>query len=160
MRESSQLIYPSRLFGSLPLRTVETDIQKVENYRTFSPRARRIPLRFNQPVSLLVRVYSDIGRRKDWIRAGSLAQVLAGLPGDPKKAVKRLYLDEAFFTFEGGGYDFYFEFWPKKWITDYRLEVWAQLDPGRPIVVIDNASNQPLLINGQTFTLGGIAISI
>lgn len=132
MRRNSRLLYPRPLWGPLFPATVGADMAKVEDYLTFFPTARRVPLQFSGAVSLLVRVSSQIGSRNDWIRAGVLAQVLRGLPtGDANSQVRRIYLDDGFFKFDGDGFNFYFEFWPQVWLKDYRLEIWAQRTPAQ-----------------------------
>lgn len=130
MGYQSRLRYPPLLLGPLPAATVTADIVKVEDYLTFYPVARRVPLLFTESVSLLVRVSSQIGARNGWIYAGVLAQVLRGLPtGETNSQVRRVYLDSAFFNFEADGFSFYFEFWPPIWMNDYRLEIWVKQTP-------------------------------
>lgn len=122
----SRLLYPEPLFGGLPPVSLSSSLTKVHEFGTASPMAHRVPLLFNSPANILIRVDSVIGSEKEWVRAGSLAQVLYGLPGDPKKQVSRLYLDEAFFELDGANFPYYLEFWSYRWIEDYFLEVWAQ----------------------------------
>ncbi|MEO0884683.1 MAG: hypothetical protein AAFY54_01965 [Cyanobacteria bacterium J06648_10] len=129
-------------------------LQKVDEFGTALPYAYRVPFFFASPARILIRVSSVIGEEQDWLRAGSLAQVLAGLPGDPKKSVQRLYLDERFLELDGAGYSYYLEFWPVRWLSDYYLEVWAQLMPG---VVLDDTftiGGEPFTIGGEPFTIG------
>lgn len=102
-------------------------LEKIEDYRTLSNVARRVPVSFNQPGLVVVRVSSTIGKKEGWLRAGKLAQCLQNLPGNPKKSVNQIFFDDAVFVFDGAGYPYFFEFWPYKWLTDYRLEIWVQL---------------------------------
>ncbi|MEM9092243.1 MAG: hypothetical protein AAGC93_26365 [Cyanobacteria bacterium P01_F01_bin.53] len=122
----SRLLFPEPLFGGLPPLSLAASLTKAHEFGTASPVAHRVPLLFNAPAKVLLRVDSVLGSEKGWCRAGSLAQVLYGLPGEPKKQVHRLYLDDAFFEFEGAGFSYYLEVWPYRWIEDYSLEVWAQ----------------------------------
>lgn len=124
---SRRLLYPRSLYRSPRSISLSQSLSKVADFRTLRPQAYRIPLLFDGSINLLVSVSSRVGSRKNWIRAGCLAQVLSGVPGDPKKQVSRLYLDERFLEFQGSGHKFYFEFWPYRWLTDYRLEIWAQM---------------------------------
>lgn len=121
-----RLLYPTELIGSLPLREPPETLSKLHDYSTTISIAHRVPIRFNAPIDLVIRVSSLIGARKRWVRAGYMAQLLYKLPGEPKNHVSRLYLDERFFQFEAIGHSFYFEFWPYVWITDYRIEVWVR----------------------------------
>ncbi|MBE9064147.1 hypothetical protein [cf. Phormidesmis sp. LEGE 11477] len=139
----------------MPTKQLTTTLSKVHDWRTLRCVGRRIPLLFPQPSQFLIRVTSRIGESKNWIRAGVLAQVLVGLPGDPKKDTKRLYLDENFERFDGSGYSYYLEFWPYRWLSDYRLEVWAQLQPTLVVFAV-----QPFTINGETFTIDGVELRL
>lgn len=87
----------------------------------------QVPLLFTGPARVMLKVESNIGMENNWLSAGVFAQLLYGLPGDPKYRTERLYLDEAFFVLDGGGYPYYLEFWAVRWLSDYFLEVWAQL---------------------------------
>lgn len=80
------------------------------------------------PIRVLVRVSSRIGTKKNWIRAGVIAQIVVCGPGAgaATKFVRRLYLNATLLQLEGAGYPFYIEFWAYKWLSDYHLEVWAQ----------------------------------
>lgn len=150
----SRLTYPPPLFGSLQAATLTADMEKLEDYRTFSHIARRVPLSFDKPAILTVRVSSSVGSRNGWLRSGCLAQCLDSLPSDPKKAVQRLYLDTAVFEFEGFDYPYYFEFWPYRWLTDYRLELWAKLAPRRIVQLIGSF----FTIDGEPFTVDGVGL--
>ncbi len=88
--------------------------------------AYRIPLLFSVPAQVVIKIESVLGSERGWLRAGSLAQILYPLPGDPKKQVNRLYLDDAFFKLDGAGHAYYLEFWALRWLKDYYLEIWAQ----------------------------------
>ncbi|MEN8444827.1 MAG: hypothetical protein ABG776_07435 [Cyanobacteria bacterium J06555_13] len=112
----------------------------------------------SQSARLLVKVSSDIGAQKGWRRAGSLAQVLVGLPtGDPKKSVQRLYLDEVFIELDGRGYGYYLEFWPVCWLADYHLEIWAQQ---AFVIGVPPGQTEPFSIGGEPFTIDGVPLVI
>jgi hypothetical protein len=151
---TSKLLYPEPLGWPLPEVELNASMQKIDEFGTALPMAYRVPLLFNQPARLVVRVSSMIGTDRGWLRAGSLAQVLAELPGDPKKTVKRLYLDEGFFEFDGSGVPFYLEFWPYRWISDYYFELWAQLAPRQIVQIIGSF----FTIDGEPFTVDGVGI--
>ncbi len=89
--------------------------------------AHRVPLLFETPARVQIRISSQVGEDRGWTRAGLLAQVLFGLDGDPKKDVSKLFIDEGFFVLDGAGFPYYLEFWPYRWLTDYVFEVWAAL---------------------------------
>lgn len=126
-----RLLYPGPFLGELSPTAVGDTLEKVYEFWTLEPVADRVMLRFDQSIRLLVAISSQIGEQKNWKYAGALAQVLAdqpsALPGEPKKAVVRVYLDQRFLQLDGLGYSYYLEFWPVRWLTDYRLELWAQL---------------------------------
>lgn len=126
MKTSRQLLYPEPYLGQIFPISLTSDLRKVYEFGTAIPVAHRIPLLFSAPARILIKIESVIGSEKGWIRAGSLAQVLYGLPGEPKKTVKRLYLDELFVELDGSNYAYYLEFWSLRWVTDYYIEVWAQ----------------------------------
>lgn len=126
MATTRKLLYPDSLSGSLPPVTLTDSLEKIYVFGTALPMGHIVPLLFEAPSRVLIRVESTIGYENNWIRAGSLAQVLYGLPGDPKKQVKRLYLDEVFFELDGAGHPYYLEFWALRWLADYYLEIWAQ----------------------------------
>lgn len=150
-----RLLYPNPLSGNLPLAAVGTDLEPVYQFGTALPTGHLIPLLFDVPVRLIVIINSVIGDQNNWIRAGHLAQLLYGVPGNPKKAVERLYLDEAFFEFDGAGYPFYFEFWAYRWITDYYLELWAEQIP-----TLVTVPAQAFTIGGEAFTIDGVRLDL
>jgi hypothetical protein len=113
----------------MPSARVNAQLSKIYDFRAARAVARRVPLLFDEQITLIVRVSSNIATNRGWIRAGSLAQCLKVSPGDPKKEVNHLYFDESYFSLDGGGLQFYLEFWPYKWLSDYRLEIWAQRSP-------------------------------
>ena len=121
-----RLLYPEPLIGTLPTFSLTSAMEPIYQFGTALAMAHRVPLLFKSSMKLTVRVSSVIGEEKNWLKAGYLAQVLDGLPGEPKKEVQQLYLDEGFFELEDAGYPFYLEFWPYRWLTDYFLELWAQ----------------------------------
>lgn len=121
-----KLLYPNPLFGSLPAVSLSDSLERVYIFGTALPMGHLVPLRFDSPARVLIRVESMIGTQRNWFRAGSLAQLLYGLPGNPKKLVKRLYLDEVFLELDGAGHPYYLEFWSLGWLSDYYLEIWAQ----------------------------------
>ena len=150
-----RLLYPDPLVGSFPAIALSESMERIHQFGTALPMAHRIPLRFDSPARLLVRVESMVGTERNWLRAGSLAQIIYGLPGDPKKKVSRLYLDEGFFEVDGAGFPYYFEFWPYRWISDYYLEVWAQLAP-QPLLL--RVEGTPLTFDGIIFTIDGVPL--
>lgn len=155
----SRLLYPAPLSDSFPppVSIVLSDsLQRVHNFGTAEALAHRIPLIFEVPARVLIRVESSIAERRGWKRSGVLAQCLFGLPGDPKKEVERLYFDEKFIEFDGSGYPYYLEFWPYLWVTDYYIEVWAQTQ--QTVVVIDNG--EAFTLGGEPFTIDGVALLI
>ena len=152
-----RLLYPEPLFGGLPAVELTDDLTLVHSFGTAEPMAHRVPLMFENSAQVLVRVASAIGAENKWLRAGSLAQVLSLEPGDPKKEVNRLYLDEAFFTLDGAGNPYYLEFWPVRWLSDYYLEVWAQLAKNAVVVI---RGGEAFSLSGEPFTIDGIAILI
>lgn len=150
-----RLVYPEPLAANLPTVSVGSELELIHQYGSALPIGHQIPLLFDSPVRLVVRVSSVIGEERQWLRAGYLAQVLYGLPGDPKRTVNRLYLDERFFEFDGAGYPFYFEFWPYRWLSDYFLEVWAASANSLPV----EPSSELLTIDGEPFTINGVPLS-
>lgn len=133
MSRYSRLVYPPPLlYGSFETAILTADLKKIENYRTLQNRARRIPLFFSGPCVIVARVTSSTGTLNGWIRAGSLAQCLYSLPGKPKKAVNKLYLDSGVFQFDSLDFPYYLEFWPYRWLSDYQLELWAKEQPLSP----------------------------
>ena len=125
----SRLLYPAPLSDSFPPLTpivLSESLQSIHSFGTAEPLGHRVPFIFEEPARIVVRVESVIGEQRGWIRAGNIAQCLSGLPGDPKKDVKQLYIDEGFFEFDGSGYPFYLEFWSYRWLSDYYLQIWAQ----------------------------------
>jgi hypothetical protein len=124
---ASKLLYPEPLSMALIPLALSASLSKVHVFGTSIPMAHRVPLLFETPARVQVRVSSLIGADRGWVRAGSLAQVLYGLDGDPKKEVSRVFLDEGFYEFDGAGFSYYLEFWPYRWLTDYLFEVWAAL---------------------------------
>ena len=149
-----RLLYPEEGFPPDVVVPLTADMAQVEDFYTDIPMGYRVPRLFEQAARVLVKVSSDIGAQKGWRRAGSLAQVLVGLPiGDAKKAVQRLYLDEGFMELDGRGYAYYLEFWPVCWLTDYHLEIWVQ----RALAItITPAEGAPFTIGGEPFTIDGI----
>jgi len=154
MRQSRKLVYPEPLFGPLPTFPLTDSLQKVDEFGTAIAFPYRVPFFFDAPARIIIKISSVLGDEKDWIRAGSLAQVLAGLPGDPKKEVSRLYLDERFFEFDGAGYSYYLEFWPVRWLADYYFEIWAQRMPGAVVDAPFTIGGEPFTIGGEPFTIG------
>ncbi len=154
MISSRRLLYPDPYTGGLPDVELSSTLEKVHEFGTAIPAAHRIPLIFSKPASVIIKIDSVIGAEKDWLRAGSLAQVLTALE-QPKKKVSRLYLDEAFLELDGSGYSYFLEFWPNKWLADYYLEVWARLTPARLILQLQGT---PLTIGGEPFTIDGVIL--
>ena len=124
---TNRLLYPEPLSGNVPTVTLSNSLERVYNYGTAIAMGYAVPLLFDQPARVLIKVESFVGDQRGWLRAGSLAQVLYGLPGRPKKQVERLYIDDAFFELDGAGHPYYLEFWALRWLEDYYLEVWAQV---------------------------------
>ncbi len=150
MRFYGPLLYPSRIIGPLRSASLTTNFLKVYDWRTNFAMGRRIPLRFEVPIQILIRVSSRIGARRGWNRAGYLAQIIDLLPGDPKGQISRLYFDDKFLSLNGNGNPFWLEFWAHSWLTDYRIELWAKLDPlpsvqCRSLFTLDG---EPLTVNG------------
>lgn len=124
-----KILYPASLESSfppiVPIALTES-LQLVHNFGTAEVLAHRIPLIFDGPAHFLILIESNVAERRNWRWGGYLAQCLYDLPGDPKKAVERLYIDEKFIKLDGAGYPYYLEFWPVRWLSDYYLEIWAQ----------------------------------
>lgn len=127
----SKILYPTPLEDSFPPITpiaLTESLRLVHNFGTAEALAHRIPLIFEVPGRFLIRIESTVGERRGWKWAGYLAQCLYDLPGDPKKKVERLFIDEKFIQLDGASYPYYLEFWPVRWLSDYYLELWAQND--------------------------------
>lgn len=125
----SRLLYPAPLESSFPPIVpigLTDSLQLIHNFGTAVALGHRVPFIFEERARIVIRVESTMGAQRGWIRSGNIAQCLYGLPGDPKKEVKRLYFNERFFEFDGSGYPFYLEFWPYRWVSDYYLQLWAQ----------------------------------
>lgn len=113
----------SQLFSPVIL---PVSFERVYNFGTSAATGHRVQLRFDEPARILVTIESAIATRRRWRRAGILAQVLHGLPGQPKKDVRRVYIDSTVFELDGGGEPYILEFWSLVWISDYYLEIFAQ----------------------------------
>ena len=103
------------------------EFKRLERKHTRTHQAHRFRFELAQPAQLLVQVSSTVADTRGWHRAGYLAHLLRGTPiAEPIADVQRLYFGQQYRVFPWTGLSYYLEFWPHRWISDYRIEVWAR----------------------------------
>ena len=118
---------PTGVVLGLRRERLSTKFKRLERKHTLTHQAHRFRFELAQPAQFLVQVSSTVADTHRWHRAGYLAHLLRGAPiAEPIADVKRLYFGQQYRVFSWTGLSYYLEFWPHRWISDYRIEVWAR----------------------------------
>ena len=150
---------PLRLFPQ----ALSDQYRQLEVKRVTSNEGCRFNFCLTQSADVLVQITSEAASQKQWHRAGYLAAVLTGGPiADPIQTVERVFFGQQHLAIVHTGLDYYFEFWPHLWITDFQVELWAKQVKAFVIQSIPDGDGEDedldLLIGGELFTVDDIPV--